>query len=442
MADDRVDSATAARELSRQALLAILVGGVSGFATWLFIVVDHYGFVYLWETLPELAADIPTWAITVGVVALTTLLAAVVVVLSKGHPYDTGKAEAEYDDEGRIEYRNLLSGTSFALLSLFSGASLGPEAALTDINGGIGTFIAEKIRLKPEQVKLMAYAGVAGAFSAFFGAAPVGALLAAELISPKSLSISRTTIVAGLGAGATGWVVYAALGGQKIAPMIVFPGVTQLRLVDIGFAIVLGIVGGALGLVYGLGLMKTRVRLAAVRKRPWLAALAGGSVTAIAVLVSPRLLSSGQTQVEPLIADAASLGVVLLLGLGIAKLACNIWSLSTAYFGGPIFPVVFAGVCFGLAVNLLIPGIPQGVAVMALATGMVVSASVAPLSVTIFLALLADPELLSAIAVAAVAAFVVRQFLAPTLPGVYRATRAHEAEAAAQARVEAGPASA
>ncbi len=78
---------------------------------------------------------------------------------------------------------------------------------------------------------------------------------------------------------------------------------------------------------------------------------------------------------------------------------------------------------------------------MALATGMVVSAAVAPLSVTVFLALLSEPELVSVIAVAAVAAFVVRQFLAPTLPGVYRATRAEEdeEEASVQAHAKAQP---
>jgi len=69
-----------------------------------------------------------------------------------------------------------------------------------------------------------------------------------------------------------------------------------------------------------------------------------------------------------------------------------------------IFPVIFAGTCFGLALNLAIPAIPQGVAVMAVITGMTVAATAAPLSVTIFLALIAEPSLTSIIGVAAVAA--------------------------------------
>ena len=47
-----------------------------------------------------------------------------------------------------------------------------------------------------------------------------------------------------------------------------------------------------------------------------------------------------------------------------------------------------------------------------------------------FLSLIVDPSLTSVIAIAAVAAFIVRQLLAPTLPGIYRATRAREDELA------------
>jgi H+/Cl- antiporter ClcA len=94
---------------------------------------------------------------------------------------------------------------------------------------------------------------------------------------------------------------------------------------------------------------------------------------------------------------------------------------------------MFAGLCIGLALNLLLPFIPQGVAVMALIVGLLVAATVAPLSMTVFLVVISNPELSSVIAVAAVAAYIVRQAVAPTLPGVYRQTAAAESDAAAQA---------
>ncbi len=68
-----------------------------------------------------------------------TAIASLIAVLAKGRPFDTGAAEHEYDQEGRMEYRKLLPGAAFSLASLFSGAAIGPEAPLVDINGGLGT---------------------------------------------------------------------------------------------------------------------------------------------------------------------------------------------------------------------------------------------------------------------------------------------------------------
>jgi H+/Cl- antiporter ClcA len=424
-----IDSRELARTGTRLLLLALVVGIVTGAATWLFLFVDHHGVVFLWETLPEMFPTAPVWAVPVAVVIAMTAIAAIIALACKGRPFDTGAAEHEYDQQGRMEYRRILPGAAFSLASLFTGAAIGPEAPLVDINGGLGTLLAEKTGLKPEQVKMMAYAGVAGALGAFLGSAPVGALIAMEFISPKAVSMSRTALAAGLASGATAWATYVMLGGEKLGALFPFPEYAVLSLRDLALALVLGVVGGVIGLAYGGVFVKARVKFQALRAKPVLAGIAGGSVTALAAVASPYLLFSGQSQVPVVIEKAATLGLLALLVLGVAKIALSVWSLSTAYFGGPLFPLMFAGLCFGLALHLAIPGIPAGVAVMGLMAGMLVSATVAPLGMTVFLALITNPELISVIAVAAVAAYIVRQAVAPTLPGVYRQTAAAEGDA-------------
>ena len=421
-----IDSRELARTGTRLLLLALLVGIITGAATWLFLTVDHLGVVFLWETLPEQFPSVPEWIVPVAVVITMTAIASLIAVLSKGRPFDTGAAEHEYDQEGRMEYRKILPGAAFSLASLFSGAAIGPEAPLVDINGGLGTLLADRMGLKPEQVKMMCYAGVAGALSAFLGGAPVGALLAMEFISPKAINMSRISIVAGLASGATAWVTYIVLGGQSIAALFPFPEYTTVSLPDLGLAAALGVLGGVLGLVYGGVFVKARVRFQPLRTRPLLAGVAGGAVLALAAVASPYLLFSGQEQVPNVIEKAATLGLLTLLLLGLGKIALSVWSLSTAYFGGPLFPLMFAGLCFGLALNLAVPGIPQGVAVMALIAGMLVAATASPLSMTVFLILISNPLLASVIAIGAVSAYIVRQAVAPTLPGVYRQTAAAE----------------
>lgn len=440
MTENAIDSRALARLGARVLGIAVGTGVITGAATVAFLTIDHLGVKFLWEELPAMVGGVPPAAVAVAVVAIMTSIAALMAWLSGKRPFDTGAAEAEFDHEGRMDYRMLPAGVVFSLASLFSGAAVGPEAPLTDINGGIGTWIAERFGLEGKQLRVITYAGVAGAFGAFFGAAPVGALLAAELISPRSTELSRLQLAAGLASGATGYVTYLALGGHTIAPMLVFPSFAEPRLTDMAIAIVVGMVGAVIGLLYGKVFVAMRARFVGLRSKPWLAALAGGAVTAVAALVSPFLLFSGQSEVPQLISDAASLGILVLLGLGVAKLALSMWSLSTAYFGGPLFPLVFAGTAFGLALHEFVPAVPQGVAVMALVAGMAVSATTAPLSVTLFLSIIAQPSLAPVIALAAVAAYLVRQAVAPTLPGVYRAARAEEQRVAQAAATEAEPA--
>lgn len=422
----RIDSRQLARTGTRLLLLAALLGLITGAATWLFLTIDHLGIKFLWETLPEHFPSAPAWAVPVAVVLSMTAIASLIALACKGRPFDTGAAEHEYDENGRMEYRRILPGAAFALASLFSGAAVGPEAPLVDINGGLGTLLAEKLSLKPQQVKMMAYAGVAGALAAFLGGAPVGALLAMEFISPSSVSMSRTDIVLGLTSGATAWATFVVLGGQPIEMLFPFANYTSASVAHLPLAAALGVLGGALGLVYGGLFVKARVRFQALRAKPLLAGVAGGVVTAAAAVVSPYLLFSGQTEVPTVLEKAATLGLVALLLLGIGKIVLSIWSLSTAYFGGPLFPLMFASLCFGLALNLAFPGIPQGVAVMALMAGMLVAATASPLSMSIFLILITNPLLASVIAIGAVSAYIVRQAIAPTLPGVYRQTAAAE----------------
>jgi H+/Cl- antiporter ClcA len=427
-----VDSVTAARVAAWLFVASVAIGIVTGAAAFAFIALVHVGIELLWETLPAALPGVPAWAVTVGVVMAMTLAAAAIIALNRGRPADMGHAEAEYDEHGRMPYRQLPAAVGFSLTSLWSGAAIGPEAPLVDISGGLGTWVAERFELGRRHVRTLSYAGVAGAFGAFFGAAPVGALLAAELISPKSLTISRTSLVAGLGAGASGWVVYTQLGGHSISPILSFDPTTTVTMGDLLLAVPLGVAGCVIGLVYGTLLLRSRLALRSLRASPWRSALVGGAVISLAAILSPWLLFSGQEQAPVLIDQAASIGALALVAIGVLKLVLNVWTLSTAYFGGPIFPAIFAGTSFGLALNLLVPAIPQHVAILGVVAGLVTAAAVAPLSVTVFLALIVDPSLTSVIAIAAVAAFIVRQLVAPTLPGVYRATHALEAEVAAE----------
>ncbi len=90
----------------------------------------------------------------------------------------------------------------------------------------------------------------------------------------------------------------------------------------------------------------------------------------------------------------------MLIVLGLAKLFATSLVLATGWKGGYIFPIMFASVALGLAVNLLFPGIPVAVAVAATMAGALVAALKAPLFAALFTLVLVQKETAAVIAVA------------------------------------------
>ena len=83
---DSVDSVTATRSAARLFVAAIVVGILAGLATWLFVAASHYGIELLWHALPAALHGVPAAVVAIGVVTVMTMLATVIVVVSRGRP--------------------------------------------------------------------------------------------------------------------------------------------------------------------------------------------------------------------------------------------------------------------------------------------------------------------------------------------------------------------
>ena len=112
--------------------------------------------------------------------------------------------------------------------------------------------------------------------------------------------------------------------------------------------------------------------------------LLGGLGMGLIGALLPLTLFSGEEQTADLITHAAEIGVVMLIVLGVAKLFATSLLLATGWKGGYIFPIMFASVALGLAVNLVFPGIPVAVTVAATMAGALVAALKAPLFAALF----------------------------------------------------------
>jgi H+/Cl- antiporter ClcA len=114
-----------------------------------------------------------------------------------------GVAQRQYAQTGRISARNLPSIMVQAFITLWSGASVGSEGPLTFLSGGVGSFIAERLKIEKGDLPVLVYSAIAGAFGGFFGSPVVGAVGAIEYMMIKELDIYRH-LVPGLLAAAVG----------------------------------------------------------------------------------------------------------------------------------------------------------------------------------------------------------------------------------------------
>lgn len=160
-----------------------------------------------------------------------------------------GVAQKEYALTGRLNYRKLPSILLQAFIALWSGAAVGPEGPLVFLTGGFGTFISEQLKLQKDDVQVLVYSAMAGAFGGFFGSPVIGAVGAFEYMYIKELDFYRH-LIPGLIAAAVGYFVYYAFLHTSYLGVYSFPNFASPRLIDIVWALLVGVIAGFAGLMF------------------------------------------------------------------------------------------------------------------------------------------------------------------------------------------------
>ncbi|MFZ0656527.1 MAG: chloride channel protein, partial [Nitrososphaeraceae archaeon] len=160
-----------------------------------------------------------------------------------------GVAQRQYVQAGSINYRNLPSILLQGFIALWSGAPVGPEGTLVFLIGGVGSFVSEKLKLQKDDVQVLVYSAIAGGFGGFFGSPVIGAVGAFEYMYIKELDFYRH-LIPGLIAAAVGYGVYFAILHTSYLGIYSFPDFASPRLVDLGWALLVGVIAGVIGIVF------------------------------------------------------------------------------------------------------------------------------------------------------------------------------------------------
>ena len=312
----------------------------------------------------------------------------------------------------RVEPRTVPGTIAVSAVSLVGGASLGPEAALGSMGGGLGTLVGDR-RNDPEMQKATTLTGISASYGGLLASPIVATLLVLELAKPHRRRFTH--------------VVFGSLVSATVAFAIFYPiaGTTFLGIYDVpsytfedwhilaGVGLGLAAAVGALVLAVVTGVVRRLVAPLATKTivRP----LVGGVVFGVVAVALPLTLFTGSEQLETVVGSGSSLGAGFLLVIVLAKIVAFAVCTESGFIGGPFFPMLFIGGTYGYAIHLLVPDIPVALAfscVFAALPGAIVAA---PFSLVLMAALMMD---LGALQTVPIAVAVLTSYIAVTGSGV------------------------
>jgi len=314
-------------------------------------------------------------------------------------------------DTSTIDWRTLPVTIVMSLVSLFSGAVLGPEGGIGGIASKLAVLYAEKVRIPAEQRSRLIFSSLASAYNGLVANPLFTGVLGTELIADAE---SRTkNLPANLIGGSIGYLVFFATGSSGLENYLHLSPNETIDPTDVVLVAVFGLLGLVLAIVAG-GLFRAAATfMSRFKDREVERALIAGVIFSVVGTISPILLFSGETQIQTIAADPAKYGPPLLVAMALVKLALLAVAFKSGFLGGPTFPSIFASVCVALALSLLLPGVPSDVIIGGVMAGFLVVLFKAPFMVILLTVVMlqATAELTALIVLAVATVMIVQPYL-------------------------------
>lgn len=334
-------------ETAVMTLLAICVGVGTGLGVVAFRRVLDFTFAH---TVEGIGAAVPlTILILPGVGGLLTALW---MHFAARHAQTglgvAGIMEAVGLHGGRISLRGSIARVVGAVFTVGFGGSAGPEDPSVQIGAGLGSSIAQRLKLSPPRVKTLVGCGAAAGIGAAFNAPIAGVFFAIEIIFGE------------FSGAAIGWVVLAAVAGAVAsqsflgsAPAFVIPAYELHSPLELGLYLLLGLAAALVAALYVILLGRIEILFHRLRAPAWLKpALGGLLVGVLAYFGSTAIMGPGYE----------SIGVVLRGGMGNAgfllmlvalKLVATPLTIGSGGQGGLFAPSLFLGAMLGAGFGVI-----------------------------------------------------------------------------------------
>ena len=391
---------------------ASIVGVVGGLVATIYYFVLEQLLELVWEIgKPYLTGIFPNWLPAWNYTWMVTTVGGLGVGLCLyffGSPGEMAIVIDKVHDPGRLEPSQTQAMVATSLVSITAGGSLGPEAPLVQINGSLGSWIADKLNVTLKETRILTFCGMGAALAAFFGDPIGGPLFALEIPHRRGIEYYEA-ITPAIVAGIFSFGVFRFGTGLEVGGIYHFdyfsavPALSWLNLLE---ALALGVVGAVAGVLF-IGIFRlTKFAIGRIENRQILLALLGGLGIGCLAVLYPQTLFFSEQQIETqLIEPAMTFSVVTLLGICLAKMIAISFTIHGGFRGGFIFPLFFTGASLGLAIAFIIPGVHPTIAMLCCMAAINVAITKTPISTSIILSVLSDTSIVPIIAVASFTSF-------------------------------------
>lgn len=343
----------------RWLLLASLVGTVAGFGAILFDLIFRVAQRLLIQGIgtflppgsgieggPGHLPEHP-WLLPLSLLVGGLLSGALVYGLApeaEGHGTDA-VIHSFHHLRGKIRRRVPLVKAIASAITIGSGGSAGREGPIAQIGAGFGSYLADLLKLRNSDRRILMMAGVAGGIGSIFRAPLGAALFAAE--SPYSKTdFEHEVLLPSLISSITGYSIYSTYAGWGYLfemPPISFHEPRQLLI----FAL-LGVFCAVVGNIYLKVFYGFRDRIFKRLPGPlWLKPAMGALVLGLLAVFFPQALGMGYGYIQQAIDGQHAIGWLLTFAL--VKIVATSLTISSGGSGGVFGPSLVIGGAVGAA---------------------------------------------------------------------------------------------
>ena len=388
---------------------AVIIGITGGIVATVYYFVLETMMHGMWHTLPEIVKPyFPSWLPTSNYVWIATTVGGFcvgLVLYFMGLPGEMAQVVDKIHSPGKIDIRKSPAMVIASLIAITSGGSAGPEAPLVQVNGSLGSWLGDKLKLSKTSVRILTLCGMSAALGAFFGA-PIGAaLFALEIPHRRGLQYFEA-IAPAIIAAIFSFAVFRLSTGITIGGFYHFEVVPELSPQNLLEGLILGAIGAGLAVMFIVIFRLIGKLLKSLEHYPIALATLGGLSIGLIAFAFPQTLFFSEAQIQTVIETGATLSVGMLLAIAVAKMFAISFTLHSGFLGGFIFPLFFIGANVGYAVSLAVPQVHPTVGMVCLMAAVNVAVTKTPVSTSIILSVLSGTAMLPVIAVSSFVSFV------------------------------------